>query len=81
MLLKFVTSCSKPPLMGFANMSPPFSIRAVDEDEEVNDHDMTPGEKMFQFWECLSCTFFNCSNVPQVCFTNLYFRSSTTQLI
>lgn len=49
MLLKFVTSCSKPPLMGFANMSPPFSIRAVDEDEEVNDHDMTPGEEMFRF--------------------------------
>ena len=40
-LLKFVTSCSRPPLMGFSSMSPPFSIRAVDESEEATD--MTPG--------------------------------------
>jgi ubiquitin-protein ligase E3 B len=40
-LLKFVTSCSKPPLMGFGSMSPPFSIRAVDEAEEGTDQ--TPG--------------------------------------
>ena len=41
-LLKFVTSCSRPPLMGFSSMSPPFSIRAVDESEEATD--MTPGQ-------------------------------------
>merc|ERR1711988_769410 len=28
--LKFVTSCSKPPLLGFANLEPPFSIRCVE---------------------------------------------------
>ena len=27
MFLKFVTSCSKPPLLGFENLEPPFSIR------------------------------------------------------
>lgn len=41
-LLKFVTSCSRPPLMGFTSMSPPFSIRAVDESEEAG-NEMTPG--------------------------------------
>jgi ubiquitin-protein ligase E3 B len=30
MFLKFVTSCSKPPLLGFENLEPPFSIRCVD---------------------------------------------------
>ena len=29
MFLKFVTSCSKPPLLGFENLEPPFSIRYV----------------------------------------------------
>ncbi|XP_043191371.1 ubiquitin-protein ligase E3B-like [Amphibalanus amphitrite] len=37
MFLKFVTSCSKPPLMGFAHLEPPFSIRCV----EVGDDDDT----------------------------------------
>ena len=37
-LLKFVTSVRKPPLMGFCSMSPPFSIRAVDQNEETNDY-------------------------------------------
>ena len=35
--LQFVTSCSKPPLMGFAHLEPPFSIRCV----EVGDDDDT----------------------------------------
>uniref|UniRef100_A0A915K9A7 Ubiquitin-protein ligase E3B n=1 Tax=Romanomermis culicivorax TaxID=13658 RepID=A0A915K9A7_ROMCU len=30
LFLKFVTSCSKPPLLGFANLVPPFSIRCVE---------------------------------------------------
>ncbi|OUC41125.1 HECT-domain protein [Trichinella nativa] len=33
LFLKFVTSCSKPPLLGFEYLEPPFSIRCV----EVND--------------------------------------------
>ncbi|XP_037093426.1 ubiquitin-protein ligase E3B-like [Pollicipes pollicipes] len=37
MFLKFVTSCSNPPLMGFAHLEPPFSIRCV----EVGDDDDT----------------------------------------
>ena len=28
--LKFVTSCSKPPLLGFYHLEPPFSIRCVE---------------------------------------------------
>lgn len=39
LFLKFVTSCSKPPLLGFANLEPPFTIRCV----EVSD-DQDPGD-------------------------------------
>ncbi|ESN93513.1 hypothetical protein HELRODRAFT_115562 [Helobdella robusta] len=37
--LKFVTSCSKGPLLGFAYLEPPFSIRCVEvsEDQDVGD--------------------------------------------
>ncbi|XP_070571587.1 ubiquitin-protein ligase E3B-like [Ptychodera flava] len=39
LFLKFVTSCSKPPLLGFANLEPPFSIRCVEvsEDQDTGD--------------------------------------------
>lgn len=39
MFLKFVTACSKPPLMGFAHLRPPFSIRCteVSDDEDRGD--------------------------------------------
>ncbi|RWS12158.1 ubiquitin-protein ligase E3B-like protein [Dinothrombium tinctorium] len=39
LLLKFVTSCSKPPLLGFAHLEPPFSIRCVEvsDDQDVGD--------------------------------------------
>ncbi|KAJ8917808.1 hypothetical protein NQ315_010714 [Exocentrus adspersus] len=39
MFLKFVTSCSKPPLLGFAHLEPPFSIRCVEvgDDEDMGD--------------------------------------------
>uniref|UniRef100_A0A1Y1M188 HECT-type E3 ubiquitin transferase n=6 Tax=Photinus pyralis TaxID=7054 RepID=A0A1Y1M188_PHOPY len=39
MFLKFVTSCSKPPLLGFAHLEPPFSIRCVEvgDDEDNGD--------------------------------------------
>ena len=30
LLLRFVTACSSPPLMGFAELTPPFTIRLVD---------------------------------------------------
>ena len=33
---QFVTSCSKPPLLGFANLEPPFSVRCVEvSDDQV----------------------------------------------
>ena len=32
LLLKFVTSCSKPPLLGFAHLQPPFTIQCVNSD-------------------------------------------------
>ncbi|VVC29410.1 IQ motif, EF-hand binding site,HECT domain [Cinara cedri] len=39
LFLKFVTSCSKPPLLGFAYLEPPFSIRCVQvaDDEDFGD--------------------------------------------
>ncbi|CAI4227822.1 unnamed protein product [Auanema sp. JU1783] len=36
LFLKFVTSCSRPPLLGFSYLEPPFSIRCV---EVSDDHD------------------------------------------
>nr|KAF6404354.1 ubiquitin protein ligase E3B [Molossus molossus] len=39
MFLKFVTSCSRPPLLGFAYLKPPFSIRCV----EVSDDQVQEG--------------------------------------
>lgn len=34
-----MTSCSKPPLLGFAHLEPPFSIRCVEvgDDEDTGD--------------------------------------------
>lgn len=37
-LFQFVTSCSRPPLLGFAYLKPPFSIRCV----EVSDDQVGP---------------------------------------
>ena len=38
-LFQFVTSCSKPPLLGFEYLEPPFSIRCVEvSDDEVQLH-------------------------------------------
>lgn len=35
-MLQFVTSCSRPPLLGFAYLKPPFSIRCVEvSDDQV----------------------------------------------
>lgn len=36
---QFITSCSKPPLLGFAYLEPPFSIRCVEvgDDEDTGD--------------------------------------------
>lgn len=36
LFLKFVTSCSKPPLLGFANLEPPFSIRCVEVSDDLD---------------------------------------------
>ena len=39
LFLKFVTSCSKPPLLGFQALDPPFSIRCVEvaDDQDTGD--------------------------------------------
>ena len=34
-LLKFVTSCSRPPLLGFKNLVPPFSIQSAGKEERL----------------------------------------------
>lgn len=40
LVLQFVTSCSRPPLLGFAYLKPPFSIRCV---EVSDDQVLLPG--------------------------------------
>ncbi|KAL7071225.1 hypothetical protein ACQ4LE_009425 [Meloidogyne hapla] len=42
LFLKFVTSCSRPPLLGFAYLEPPFSIRCVETSDDL-DHGDTLG--------------------------------------
>ncbi len=37
--LKFVTSCSKPPLLGFEHLEPPFSVRCVEVGDDEDDGD------------------------------------------
>ncbi|XP_031572556.1 ubiquitin-protein ligase E3B-like [Actinia tenebrosa] len=37
--LKFVTSCSKPPLLGFEHLEPPFSVRCVECSDDEDDGD------------------------------------------
>ncbi|KAG5678886.1 hypothetical protein PVAND_008514 [Polypedilum vanderplanki] len=39
LFLKFVTSCSRPPLLGFSHMEPQFSIRCVEVSEEEDTGD------------------------------------------
>ena len=39
MFLKFVTSCSKPPLLGFAHLQPPFSVRCVEVGDDADTGD------------------------------------------
>ncbi|KHJ49553.1 hypothetical protein D918_00680 [Trichuris suis] len=39
LFLKFVTSCSKPPLLGFEYLEPPFSIRCVEVAEDQDEGD------------------------------------------
>lgn len=39
LFLKFVTSCSKPPLLGFAHLEPPFSIRCVEVSDDQDSGD------------------------------------------
>lgn len=56
--LQFVTSCSKPPLLGFTNLDPAFSVRCV----EVSDDDDT-GDTIGKFYclpkvQVLFCSFY-----------------------
>jgi len=39
LFLKFVTSCSRPPLLGFAYLEPPFSIRCVENPDDMDSGD------------------------------------------
>ncbi|XP_062521053.1 ubiquitin-protein ligase E3B-like [Corticium candelabrum] len=39
LFLKFVTSCSKPPVLGFSHLNPPFSIRFVDTSDDTDGGD------------------------------------------
>ncbi|VDL67928.1 unnamed protein product [Nippostrongylus brasiliensis] len=39
LFLKFVTSCSRPPLLGFSYLEPPFSIRCVEVSDDQDQGD------------------------------------------
>lgn len=39
LFLKFVTSCSKPPLLGFAHLEPPFSVRCIEVGDDQDNGD------------------------------------------
>lgn len=49
LFLKFVTSCSKPPLLGFAHLEPPLSIRCVEVSDD-NDQGDTVGSVLRGFF-------------------------------
>lgn len=80
LFLKFVTSCSKPPLLGFSNLEPPFSIRCVEvsDDQDLGD---TVGSVLRSFFDIrrsdpvdrlpTSSTCFNLLKLPN------YQRRST----
>lgn len=57
--LQFVTSCSKSPLLGFAHLQPPFSIRCVEvgDDEDTGD---TIGEQERNYSRIEMVYDFNC---------------------
>ena len=59
LFLKFVTSCSKPPLLGFAHLQPPFSIRCVEvgDDEDHGDTIGTQRHISFVFSLDIQCVF------------------------
>ncbi|CAF0839771.1 unnamed protein product, partial [Didymodactylos carnosus] len=39
LFLRFVTSCSRPPLLGFSQLNPPFTIRCLESSEEQDEGD------------------------------------------
>nr|XP_018915602.1 PREDICTED: ubiquitin-protein ligase E3B [Bemisia tabaci] len=80
LFLKFVTSCSKPPLLGFAHLEPPFSIRCMEvrDDEDTGDTIgsiirgfFTIRKKDLQHRLPTSATCFNLLKLP------IYQRKST----
>jgi hypothetical protein len=42
--LKFVTSCSKPPVLGFQQLQPPFTIRCVTDDSHPDQYRCVPAQ-------------------------------------
>lgn len=70
MFLQFVTSCSRPPLLGFAYLKPPFSIRCV----EVSDDQVRKKKEEIDAYKLLRLC---CCWHPCVC-TNRAFPVSRT---
>ncbi len=69
--LQFVTSCSRPPLLGFAYLKPPFSIRCV----EVSDDQVRIKKEKLMLLTCFVCilaslcTYFCTNGTFPVCRT------------
>lgn len=78
--LKFVTSCSKPPLLGFAHLEPPFSVRCVEVGDDVDTGD-TVGSVLRGFFTIRRKDPVNRLPTSSTCFNLLklpnYQRKST----
>lgn len=48
--LQFVTSCSRPPLLGFAYLKPPFSIRCVEVSDDQVEMSKEGESVLLQLW-------------------------------
>jgi ubiquitin-protein ligase E3 B len=78
--LKFVTSCSKPPLLGFAHLDPPFSVRCVEVGDDMDTGD-TVGSVLRGFFTIRRKDPVNRLPTSSTCFNLLklpnYQRKST----
>lgn len=78
--LKFVTSCSKPPLLGFAHLEPPFSVRCVEVGDDMDTGD-TVGSVLRGFFTIRRKDPVNRLPTSSTCFNLLklpnYQRKST----
>lgn len=68
-MLRFATSCSRPPLMGFENLQPPFCIRVLPNPDAGRSFSMTSflsaGDKKARGLLPSAATCFNMLKLPE----------------